>query len=865
MSSVGKFVHDSNKAPDSPPHPHTFSSNQRHCFHCKDVLGDGEFCQRCTCMRCGSGLSKGLCLICASRYGNNPNPNSLNDSPNISENVSQSPPLIDHHCCYGCGDSLDGIFCQQCTCESCGNGAHYGYNCPPKVPIISNPEPCNNQTIDELPQTLPSFDPTCYSGDGSSFTYDSTPNFVDDSHNVFNPPSQPPTYSCEFCGNDAHYGYDCLPQVPFIYNPEPCYNQDFNFPQNFQGFQQQYICCTRCGGPHETFQCQQVIFYEPCCENCGGPHETFQCQPMNYYEPNLCYESNYSSFDQFEPPQHPVIHQPIQEKTCAELLAEERAANIDQSPPQEMSIQDIEDLKQHYLDEMKSLINDLQIKDYRNKRIDIQYRRECEIKINKLKQNFNGMSIEYRKKEKELLQQEHAAYVRTSQWFNFIYYDDDGDEESSTPLSDVISELPPCVAITPDLPKSDSLIMEDKHLDTIPETESDELIKSSVEDLVHTPSESDGIPESECDLPVCDNSSSKKNEVLDDIILIPPGNGNDHFNAESSLIESVLNRDNVISSPKIDFLLQEFAGSIHFIENLMYDNSFPRPPKTLKDDSETVIDSNNDYSSSDNDSLYSDDIDYVEASPPDSELVSLEVVEIVILEVGGIDTDILLTIKDDILCEKLLNVNLLITNIEELKDNPTPSSDFVTKSSSTSLNFFLKETNTFDNSLPESETFCFNLEEISSGSPTSYLDLSLPDYEAFFCDSEPDSGNFTMDVVEDIFDNPTREPRVHVPNVLPTHPTLQLDSDFTLSSDSLGSDLAVSFPFGTRNKIFDPGIFIEDNVFNPGILASNEEKSPHLLSHRGFKAFHLISESPMMIFGGDIPILDVLFLHFYPP
>ncbi|GJU42986.1 hypothetical protein Tco_1200252 [Tanacetum coccineum] len=415
-----------------------------------------------------------------------------------------------------------------------------------------------------------------------------------------------------------------------------------------------------------------------------------------------------------------------------------------------------------------------------------------------------------------------------------ICYDDDDDEESSIPLRDIIiSELPPCIAITPVLLTEepvDSLIMEDKHLDTIPATESDEVIKSSVEDLVHTPSESDGISESECDLPVCDDSSPKKDEVLDDIISIPPGNGNDHFNAESSLIESVLNRDNMISSPKIDFLLEEFAGEltlialippgiveaefdrkgdIRFIENLIYDNSFPRPSETLKDDYETVIDSNNDYSSSDNDSLYSDDIDYVEASPPDSELSALEVVEIVIPEVGGIDIDILLTIKDDVLREKLLNVNLLIAKIEALKDNPTPSSDFVTKSSSTSLNFFLEETNTFDNSLPESETFCFNLEEISSGSPTSYLDLSLPDYEAFFCDSEPDSGNFTMDVVEDISDNPTRELYVHVLHDLPTHPTLHLDSDFTLSSDSPGSDLVVSFPSGTRNKIFDPGIFIE--------------------------------------------------------
>ncbi|GJZ59099.1 hypothetical protein Tco_0614915 [Tanacetum coccineum] len=508
-----------------------------------------------------------------------------------------------------------------------------------------------------------------------------------------------------------------------------------------------------------------------------------------------------------------------------------------------------------------------------------------------------------------------------SQYQKFpICYDDD-DDEYYFATQEYLKKF--SSAITPDLPKSDSLIMKDEHLDTIPKTEFDELIKSSVEDLVHTPSESDGITEGECDLPVCDDSSLKKDEVLDDIISIPPRNGNDHFNAESSPIESVLNRDNVITSPKIDLLIEESAGElaliapippgiveanldpkedIRFIENLMYDNSFPRPPETLKDDSETVIDSNNDYSSSDDDSY--EDIDYVDASPPDSELVNLEVVEIVILEVEGIDTDILLTIKDDILREKLLNVNLLIAKIEALKDNPIPFFNFVTKSSSTSFNFFLEETNTFDNSLPESETFCFNLEEISSGSPTSYSDLSLPNYEAFFCDSEPNSGNFTMDVVEDIFVNQTREPRVHVPNVLPTHPTLHLDSDFTLSSDSLGSDLAVSFLFETRNKIFDPGIFIEvqykrflspnyfsisfmrdplslvfntllpfsseneDKVFNPGILASNEETSPHLLSHRCFNPLKIISdfsESPMMISGGDIPILDVPFLHFYPP
>nr|GFA32719.1 hypothetical protein [Tanacetum cinerariifolium] len=183
---------------------------------------DSEACQRSTCTRCGSGLSKGLCYIC----GNNQN--SLNDSPSISENSSQSPPHI-NHCCYECGDPLYAIFCKRCTCKSCGKDAHIGYNCPPKVSIISNPEPCKNQTIDEIPQTLPSFHPTFHSEDESQFTCDSTPNYVDESPNVFNPPPQPLVYSCEFCGNDAHYDHYCTPQAPFIY-PEPCYNQDFNFP-----------------------------------------------------------------------------------------------------------------------------------------------------------------------------------------------------------------------------------------------------------------------------------------------------------------------------------------------------------------------------------------------------------------------------------------------------------------------------------------------------------------------------------------------------------------------------------------------------------------------------------------------------------
>nr|GFB49300.1 hypothetical protein [Tanacetum cinerariifolium]GFC87835.1 hypothetical protein [Tanacetum cinerariifolium] len=75
-----------------------------------------------------------------------------------------------------------------------------------------------------------------------------------------------------------------------------------------------------------------------------------------------------------------------------------------------------------------------------------------------------------------------------------------------------------------------------------------------------------------------------------------------------------------------------------------HDNS--PPLDVLKDQFKDFFDSNDDSTSYDDYSFSIDDIEYIEASPPDPELVSSEVMEIVIPEVGGIDDDILLTIKD---------------------------------------------------------------------------------------------------------------------------------------------------------------------------------------------------------------------------
>nr|GFB31186.1 hypothetical protein [Tanacetum cinerariifolium] len=202
------------------------------------------------------------------------------------------------------------------------------------------------------------------------------------------------------------------------------------------------------------------------------------------------------------------------------------------------------------------------------------------------------------------------------------------------------------IAITFDLPTvetKDSLRMGDEHLDTIPATKSDEFVKSSVENLVPNPSESEDLSDSECDVPACDDFttfsnllfdadddlSSNDNESFSDediskkiysnplcdeeiiSIKIDPH----YFNAKSDLIESLLNQDSSIisSSSKIDSLLDEFADElillksippgidkadcdpeeeIRLIEKLLYDNSSPRPPKEfIFENSDAIIES----------------------------------------------------------------------------------------------------------------------------------------------------------------------------------------------------------------------------------------------------------------------------------
>ncbi|GJY28355.1 hypothetical protein Tco_0404122 [Tanacetum coccineum] len=139
-------------------------------------------------------------------------------------------------------------------------------------------------------------------------------------------------------------------------------------------------------------------------------------------------------------------------------------------------------------------------------------------------------------------------------------YDDD-DEENSIPLRNIISKLPLSVAIAPDLPNmkpEDSLIMGDEHLSTIPEKESDELIKSSVEDLVPIPSESEDTSESDSYLPLCDDFSPiNVYEEKSVTFSNPLFDSNDDFTSsdDESLSDEDVPKDNmkIYSNPLFEF------------------------------------------------------------------------------------------------------------------------------------------------------------------------------------------------------------------------------------------------------------------------------------------------------------------------
>nr|GFB91243.1 hypothetical protein [Tanacetum cinerariifolium] len=286
---------------------------------------------------------------------------------------------------------------------------------------------------------------------------------------------------------------------------------------------------------------------------------------------------------------------------------------------------------------------------------------------------------------------------------------------------------------------------------------------------------------------------------------------------------------------------------------------------------EDFSESNEELSSTDDDSFSLDNINYVEASPPDSKLVSSEMMEIVIPEVGGIkaSNDNPIPFYDPIIPETppnltplgesdfILEVDAFLAIEDEFTSSQFPksyldpkgdmllfeaflnddhSSDFKTKSSSTSLNSLLEDTNNFDNSLPEFTTFSKVLCDAECES-----------------DSSDDQSSSDEDVLEKIVLKPLSEEEIIPMEYLRTH-----DSSLPISSkiDSLLEEFDGEL---TLLKSISPGIDETDCDFEEDIRLIKkllyDNSSPCLpkefVSANSDAAIKSFSPSPILVKDSD--------------
>nr|GEZ39420.1 hypothetical protein [Tanacetum cinerariifolium] len=134
--------------------------------------------------------------------------------------------------CLGCGQLCDGLYCYPCTCQQCGVGLTNGIylNCTYRDGKSLICCKCEGPLRG-------GFCWFCASNSEIPFNNDPNPSSFDDSQNLsdYSPQPQYKTYPCELYGNDSHYGYDCPPRFPLVYEQKPCYNQNFNencYPHN---------------------------------------------------------------------------------------------------------------------------------------------------------------------------------------------------------------------------------------------------------------------------------------------------------------------------------------------------------------------------------------------------------------------------------------------------------------------------------------------------------------------------------------------------------------------------------------------------------------------------------------------------------
>nr|GFB28677.1 hypothetical protein [Tanacetum cinerariifolium] len=178
-----------------------------------------------------------------------------------------------------------------------------------------------------------------------------------------------------------------------------------------------------------------------------------------------------------------------------------------------------------------------------------------------------------------------------------------------------------------------------------------------------------------------------------------------------------------------------------------------------------------------------------------------------------VDLEEISKLQDIVLREKLLSITRLIFNIESLNDNPIPDREL---NSFVSVTIF-KESDNFlsDNFSPEFETFCDHSEETRSGN-TTHANDSLPEYDSFCFEIEPDQERLINVLKSDISDDSSNDPLLE-------------EADLFLAFDN-------SIPPGIENVANDSEgdvrfleeLLIDDSILSHELSDSNFEDNPSI-------------------------------------
>nr|GFA99890.1 hypothetical protein [Tanacetum cinerariifolium] len=168
-----------------------------------------------------------------------------------------------------------------------------------------------------------------------------------------------------------------------------------------------------------------------------------------------------------------------------------------------------------------------------------------------------------------------------------------------------------------------------------------------------------------------------------------------------------------------------------------------------------------------------------------------------------VDLEDISQIQDVVLREKLLGITCLIYNIESLNDNSTP--DRV-------LNSFKSDNSLLDIFLPEFETFCNHSEETRSGN-TTHANYSLPEYDSFRVEIEPDQERLINLVENDIPDNSSNNTLLEEVNLF------LFDDSIPLGIENVADDLEGDIRFLEE-------LLIDDSILSHESSDDNFEKNP---------------------------------------